>query len=491
MNGFDDFDVDAILSEFLEQESEAKDVVEGNSESNPIDRFHQYEKKAERPILHGEEPAIITEPQQKEESFEPRAVPKIEDSEKIRRRIKKNQEESPEPSQGSETMRSLFFAILSVLVLCWAAVNVHPDSTAAAVSKGNTSADIVHRIDNFAANAKVDVLSTVAAEQIPVIRKVYKIPESEKVAPKPNPAAYGTLSTGSASEVMNVIRKAEESGLLDGQKVLFDPNADFYYDSDIQYYYDDTILVICWKEMIEGRVTSCAEVKIADGSQIRRKLCEDTYGSSVYLYCTELAAQANAVIAMNSDYYAFRDLGITCYDRQVYRFNDYGYYLNYKAYNVTDTLFINSEGDFIFFYRGTETTAEELQKWVDENDILYSIAFGPILVDNGEQRIIDDYPCGEINLEYSRAGIAQVDKLHYLYMAVSHSNDGTPRCTVNEFGAFMAAKGVQKGYCFDGGQTGEVVMNGVPYNHIDFGNERTVSDILYFATALPESEAMK
>ena len=41
-------------------------------------------------------------------------------------------------------------------------------------------------------------------------------------------------------------------------------------------------------------------------------------------------------------------------------------------------------------------------------------------------------------------------------------------------------------YCLDGGQTGEVVFKGEPYNYIDFNKERQVSDIIYFATALPE-----
>mgnify|MGYP004722832379 CR=1 FL=1 len=30
-----------------------------------------------------------------------------------------------------------------------------------------------------------------------------------------------------------------------------------------------------------------------------------------------------------------------------------------------------------------------------------------------------------------------------------------------------------------------------PINHIDFGFERTVSDIIYFATAIPNEEASK
>ena len=57
------------------------------------------------------------------------------------------------------------------------------------------------------------------------------------------------------------------------------------------------------------------------------------------------------------------------------------------------------------------------------------------------------------------------------------------------FAEHMAEKGVRTAFCLDGGQTGEVVFRGVPYNYIDFDAERLVSDILYFATALPEGGA--
>ena len=50
---------------------------------------------------------------------------------------------------------------------------------------------------------------------------------------------------------------------------------------------------------------------------------------------------------------------------------------------------------------------------------------------------------------------------------------------------------MQKAYNLDGGQTSEIIMNGEPINHIDFGFERTVSDIIYFATAIPNEEASK
>ena len=94
---------------------------------------------------------------------------------------------------------------------------------------------------------------------------------------------------------------------------------------------------------------------------------------------------------------------------------------------------------------------------------------------------------GEIGEEFSRSCIAMTDELHYLLMTVNHNPQLlTPRANVNELARLIYSKNVIKAYNLDGGQTSEIVMQGMPINHVDYGNERTVSDIIYFATAIPE-----
>ena len=70
-------------------------------------------------------------------------------------------------------------------------------------------------------------------------------------------------------------------------------------------------------------------------------------------------------------------------------------------------------------------------------------------------------------------------------MSLNHG-DKSARWTVNQFAEHFAEEPVITANCLDGGQTGEVVFRGEPYNHVDFGAERNVSDIIYFATAVPE-----
>ncbi len=384
-------------------------------------------------------------------------------------------------------LMGIICSFIVVIVLFWSVLNVHPGASASTAEGASQKLDLVSRLDVYLNNMASDAMG-----DLTYIRKVYKIDENATFAPAPDQNKYGTLQLADAEKILDVIQAARDSGLLEGQEMVFDPNANFYHISDIQYYYDDTILVICWKEQIDGKVCSFVEVKIADASQFRRKITEDSYGSSVRQYASQLSASANAVVAMNADFYAFRTLGMVVYQRQLYRYSDGNYGSGYyKNYNVLDHCFIDSKGDMLIMHRGEEYTKEGIEQYIADNDILFGLAFGPVLVENSQVIPCASYPAGEINTEYSRAGLGQMDTLHYLYMTVNWSDEGTPRATVSEFADIFHSKGVKTAYCLDGGQTSEIVMNDIPFNRIDFGSERTVSDIIYFATAIPESEVTK
>ena len=363
---------------------------------------------------------------------------------------------------------ALLFIAFTLAVLCWSVLYLHPASGTISSASADAKLRLSDKLDVYVNNAASDALGDLA-----YIRKLYTIQESATVAPAPDPNGFGM--TYDPADITALIHKA--SILLDGQRVVFDPTADFVPGEPICYYLDDTILVIAWKEFIERRTCTCVEVKIAHGSQIRRKLTEDTYGSSVQLYASELAKASNAVVAANADFYAFRPIGVTVYQRKLYRFNPH----------QLDLCFINSEGDMIFTRAGELTSEEQTQRFVDENDILFSLAFGPVLVDNGELQYCANYPMGEIGEEFSRSCIAMTDKLHYLLMTINWNDEyDTPRANVNELARIIYSKNVWKAYNLDGGQTSEIVFMGAPYNRVDWKNERVVSDIIYFATAIPE-----
>ena len=409
---------------------------------------------------------------------------RVEELPKKKTKKKRKKKESFAAKLGFSLL-SLIFAVVSVGVLAWSLLNLHPDTTVGSSegSRPQGSINLVSRLDDGLNNSKANAL-----RDITYIPRHYSIPEGDTVAPKPQEAGFGSVSPANAAQILDVIEEARKSGLLEGQDLIFSPDLNFRPDTDIQYYYDETILAILWKELIDGNTVSCCEVKIADASQFRRKFVDDTFGSSNKLFATSLAASVNAVVAMNADFYMFRDFGIVVYDRDLYRFSEANYTGSYKKYNCTDTMFVTDQGDFLFWHRLEEATPEEMEAWIADNHIVFSIAFGPVLVENGVLQVCDWYPAGEIDRGYSRAGIGQKDHLHYFYMSLNHSPEKEARWTVNQFGERMYARGLQQAYCLDGGQTSEIVWRGAPFNYIDFGGEREVSDIIYFATAIPETE---
>ena len=508
----DEYDLDAILSAFNGEEQPQEEPALDPDDDRDLDWAPETEPETEP------EPQAETEWTDEEPAEQPldEAEPPLEAEEAPRARGSRGEDRytrQEEEGRRSLTRRvgmgmlSFVLAIVALVFLGWSLQNLHPASGSAAQgqSREKSSVNIAAELDPSAeppAPTPTPVPSQTEepgetdpetqAElpeptPTPEPEKIhYTIPEDALSAPAPDPKGFHTVSLANVSEVMDVIEQARADGLLGkDETTVFNPDIDFYWDSNVEYYYDETILTICWKEVISGNTCSLVETRIADASQLRRKLAGDAFGSQNQFYATELAREVNSVVAMNADYYLFRDFGIVVYDGQVYRFNTATYTGMYKKYNCVETCFVDSEGDFLFNSLGEEGTMEGAQQFVDNNGVRFSISFGPVLVQDGQVRHCDWYPVGEIDKGYSRAGIGQVGKLHYLYMSVNHEGVEA-RWTVNTFAQHFGEKGVINAYCLDGGQTGEIVFQGRPFNHVDFGAERLVSDIIYFATAIPE-----
>ena len=373
-------------------------------------------------------------------------------------------------SLGAGSTLHLVLALLAAASMLWGLVNLHPDTvkTTAAVGTGTqkTRFDMAERVNIFTANAGSDALSDLV-----YIPKVYTIPENDLVAPKPNSASFG--ETDDPAVIQSLIDKSAE--LLDGQELIWNSDIVRFEGSKMRYYCDETLLVITWKELRDNSVLTFAEVKMADGSQLRRALAGNSYGSGVRMKATDMANAVNAVIAINGDFYDYRQLGITVYQRQLYRNNP----------ALVDTAFFTAGGDMLFSHRGELTGEGEAQAFIERNDVVFAVAFGPILVENGQAVPTFSYPVGEIANQYSRAAIAQKDHLHYLLVTAGQEGNYARRPTTNELADYLAALGVQSAYNLDGGQTATMAMQGTTVNRVDWDNERTMSDIIYFATARP------
>lgn len=302
--------------------------------------------------------------------------------------------------------------------------------------------------------------------------KRYWISADADRAPKPNKENYGR--TTDPEEIRLVLQEAET--LLDGQNMYFDPNVQTLPGTDIRYYRDDTILCVTWKQEINNTTYSFSEIKIADPSQIRRYFSEGEYGSGKLVYPTEMANSVNSVCAISGDYYMFRNAGVIVYKGKVCRVN-----------SGAHTCYVDENGDMLFTTMNEQFDMESAQRFVDDNHILFSVAFGPILVEDGQEYAFGGYGLGEVGESYARAAICQMDTLHYLLVNAT----GEPECpvypTMYAFQDVIASTGCKSAYALDGGQTAAMMINGELVNSVFGGYQRKISDVIYFCTALPNS----
>lgn len=329
--------------------------------------------------------------------------------------------------------------------------------------------DIIGQFENVVSGAMQQ-----AEEAALSVRKHFWLDEHAEKGPVPNQDSFG--STDDPSTLQWLLDDAAE--LLDGQDTLFSTETVIKPDSTVEYYLDDTILTITWKQIMDNYVYNISEIKISDPSQFRRYVSDNTFGSASLYSVPEMSQMVNAVVGTSADHYRGRQFGIVVYDREV------KWVTNPK---FSDICYIDTNGDLIFSYRGEIMDMETAQNFVDENDILFSLSFGPILVDNGVRCEPQQYLIGEINDKYPRVALCQMDELHYLVVVANYESGYFNKPTIHDFAEQIDTLGCQKAYTLDGGNTGTIAVNGKMFNREKGNTPRKQADIIYFCTAIPNT----
>ena len=361
------------------------------------------------------------------------------------------------------------FALASIAFLIVSIVSVkaeEPAPTEPPAPTESVSYTIMQSFDTLLSE-EISEASTAAK----AVKKVFWIPDSAELAPKPNENCYG--QTDDPTTLQWLLEEASE--LLDGQELIFTTDVEIYPNSSITYYLDESIFVITWQEVYKKYVYTFSEVKISDPSQFRRYLAGNEYDSDYSHSVSRMAGMTNAVMASSADFYRGRNHGIIVYQGEVKRTDHC---------ELVDTCFVDKNGDLILVPAGELIGMEDAQKFVDENDIDFSLAFGPILVNDGIRCDPDMYYLGEINDNYPRAALCQKDDLHYVVVTCNRDGGYFQPPTIHTFAERIAELNCEKAYTLDGGRTGTISMRGNALNPLN-GAERWITDIIYFATAIP------
>lgn len=315
-----------------------------------------------------------------------------------------------------------------------------------------------------------------ALEGLTTLRKTYRLAPGT-LAPAPHADGYGF--THSSEDILQLFNQA--SLLLDGRTPVFSADTPYLPEEGIRYYYDESILALVWYQTITDSnnmptVVTISETFVSDPSQFRRKLSDDVFGAGAHKFPTDMALSVNAVLATSGDFYRFRAPGFCVYDGTLYRLDA----------EKVDTCAIDRDGNLVFVPANTIQSEAEANTFIAENGVGFTLSFGPIMIENHEPVRNSFYWLGEANQPYPRCCIAQDGPLHYLVAVVKGC------LTVADYTDFMLTTGVERCYALDGGQTGTIVMEGTALNPTiyGFGNgaQRIQSDIIYFASAIPDSE---
>ena len=242
----------------------------------------------------------------------------------------------------------------------------------------------------------------------------------------------------------------------------------------IYYYKDDSIEVKCWREEISGKVFNFSEVWISDPSQLRRTLVDTVISKKHLDHPQNIFAKTNGVVGMSADFCAFRNLGIII---------QYGQVIRGVKNSILDIAVYDKNGNFSAYEDNDSFYETDAYK---NGEIIHTFAFGPVLVDN--YAVSDSYKLrlraqhpGELRSIYPRAAICQFDyDKHYLLCTLDYEGmNGV------DFATVLQSKGVRFAYNLDGGQTATLMFHKKIINKVAYGGTRQVSDILFFATAIP------
>lgn len=226
-------------------------------------------------------------------------------------------------------------------------------------------------------------------------------------------------------------------------------------------YQNENINITLSSERVDETTVYVADITVSDSSYLKTALANNTYGRNIKETTSAIAQEQQAILAINGDYYGFRDTGYVLRNGTLYR----------------DTPSIDKNGDFSII-KEAETSAEKLV----EEDVQQVLSFGPALVEDGEVTVSEDEEVSQSMQSNPRTAIAQVGTNHYLVVVSEGRTDDSQGLSLSELATVLKNHGAKTAYNLDGGGSTTLYFNGKVINQTVGGSgnsERSVSDIVF------------
>ena len=211
-----------------------------------------------------------------------------------------------------------------------------------------------------------------------------------------------------------------------------------------------------------------ADVVLSSPEYLQTAFANSTFGRNVTARTSSIAENANAVLAINGDYYGARQSGYVIRNGVIYRS---------KANRNAEDLVIYQDGSFGIINE-SEISAQALL----DNGAWNVLSFGPALLIDGEIAVSSGEEVGRAMASNPRTAIGIVDDLHYLFVVSDGRTNASEGLSLRELAQVLKELGAKTAYNLDGGGSSTMVFQGQVVNNPTSNGkritERSVSDIV-------------
>lgn len=234
------------------------------------------------------------------------------------------------------------------------------------------------------------------------------------------------------------------------------------------FYSDDKIQIKIETQRKYDTTIYVADIQIADIGYLKTAFANDVFGRNITDTTSNIAADNQAILAINGDYCGFRNEGYVIRNGILYR--------DIKRKSEDEALVIDSDGN-MYIVNEQDISAEKLV----EKGAWQVFSFGPALIRDGKITVSESSEVRKSMSSNPRTAIGQITPLHYIFIVSDGRTSENAGLSLIELAQEFYDLGCTQAYNLDGGGSSTLWFNGQIINQPANGHqsERRISDIVY------------
>ena len=215
-----------------------------------------------------------------------------------------------------------------------------------------------------------------------------------------------------------------------------------------------------------------ADIKINNPKLLKTALAKNTFGLNIREKPSVMADRVNAILAINGDYYGFREKGYVIRNGILYDPD------RLPRNNTSEILVVNDDGSFSVKNESAQTSLS-----LYESKAWQVFCFGPGLLSNGNVMVDEFTEVGGHKASNPRTAIGMIEIGHYVMMVSDGRTPESAGLSLFQLANVLKEYGVKEAYNLDGGGSSVMIFNdeiiNKPTSDGESIRERSSSDIVY------------